>query len=379
MDIGNISAASCSLVLVYTGSGYNTSSYSFPDSGSKMSPEYQYARLDFIPDTNVPNSSASVYLPFYDKNWWSVMINRSGSTFELFAGNKLNYNGYDGNQIGFLASSSVTQDSIWGGANNINERVRFFRTIYGGFVRVFGSGSIQEIRYWAKTGSVDSFKDFIMNPSSMDLPGETDYADYLAFRAPLGNELYINSSSVHPKSTGSWATTSSFFLAGNDFTISSKVAFTPNIETVFLNSPIAGLRNRVTDKIQIIDQELPPINLAYTQSGNTLSQYISIEQNYLVSGSETPDVNALEVAFSPTNEVDDDIVSTCINVCEVFETVDFADYVEEKYANMTDPLENNFLASRLKTLMAMLKIVCDHIDPLKPYGFLIGAIERKKK
>jgi hypothetical protein len=29
--------------------------------------------------------------------------------------------------------------------------------------------------------------------------------------------------------------------------------------------------------------------------------------------------------------------------------------------------------------MAMLKIVCDHFDPLKPYGFLIGAIENKKK
>jgi predicted PurR-regulated permease PerM len=29
-------------------------------------------------------------------------------------------------------------------------------------------------------------------------------------------------------------------------------------------------------------------------------------------------------------------------------------------------------------LMAMLKIVCDHIDPLKPYGFLIGEIENKK-
>jgi hypothetical protein len=29
------------------------------------------------------------------------MINRSGSTFELFAGNKLEYDGYDGNQIGF--------------------------------------------------------------------------------------------------------------------------------------------------------------------------------------------------------------------------------------------------------------------------------------
>jgi predicted PurR-regulated permease PerM len=29
-------------------------------------------------------------------------------------------------------------------------------------------------------------------------------------------------------------------------------------------------------------------------------------------------------------------------------------------------------------LMAMLKIVCDHIEPLKPYGFLIGEIENKK-
>jgi hypothetical protein len=26
----------------------------------------------------------------------------------------------------------------------------------------------------------------------------------------------------------------------------------------------------------------------------------------------------------------------------------------------------------------MFKIVCDHIEPLKPYGFLIGEIERDK-
>jgi predicted PurR-regulated permease PerM len=29
-------------------------------------------------------------------------------------------------------------------------------------------------------------------------------------------------------------------------------------------------------------------------------------------------------------------------------------------------------------LTAMLKIICDHIEPLKPYGFLIGEIELKK-
>jgi ABC-type lipoprotein release transport system permease subunit len=30
-------------------------------------------------------------------------------------------------------------------------------------------------------------------------------------------------------------------------------------------------------------------------------------------------------------------------------------------------------------LTAILKIICDHIEPLKPYGFLIGEIESTKK
>jgi predicted PurR-regulated permease PerM len=29
-------------------------------------------------------------------------------------------------------------------------------------------------------------------------------------------------------------------------------------------------------------------------------------------------------------------------------------------------------------LMAMFKIVCDHIEPLKPFGFLIGEVQKKK-
>ena len=29
-------------------------------------------------------------------------------------------------------------------------------------------------------------------------------------------------------------------------------------------------------------------------------------------------------------------------------------------------------------LTAMFKIVCDHIEPMKPYGFLIGEIENKR-
>ena len=162
------------------------------------------------------------------------------------------------------------------------------------------TGSFQEIRYWIKTGSVDSFKDFVMNPQSIDYSGEVLYDDYLAFRLPLGGDLYTNSGSVHPRVTGSWAVTSSF-IASNNATLTN-TTFVPNIESRFLNSPIIGLRGRVTDKIQIVSSSLP--------TGSVISPYISIEQNYPASGSESPDVNLLEVAFSPQNEINDDIINS---------------------------------------------------------------------
>jgi hypothetical protein len=297
---------SISLVLTYTGSAYASASYS----GSSVDPYYQYAKLDFIPSSNYPAESASLYLPFYDNNWWSVMITWDDTNnFTLYAGNKLQYDGYDGNQIGFLASASVTSSgNNWGNgevdSSYFGDRNNILPTLYSYF-----TGSFQEIRYYTRPLGVNSFKDFIMNPNSVDTVGENTYADYLAFRGSLGGELYTGSTSIHPKISGSWITTQSF-NSNSDFSLVNDYSFSTNIETRFLNSPIAGLRNRVTDKIQIVSQSLPPINLAYTQSGNTLSQYISIQQQYISSGSETPDVNALEVAFSPTNEVDDDIIAS---------------------------------------------------------------------
>jgi len=295
------------IVLTYTGSGYSTSPYAYPDSGSNYSPEWQYAKLDLIPDlVNSPNASASIYLPFYDNNWWSVMVNRVGSTLTLYAGNKLDYNGYDGNKIGFIASASVAIGGIWSLTGNTSYFFNAPSNPYTPF-----SGSLQEIRYWAANPDVESFKDFIMNPSSIDATNnETEgYASYLAFRLPLGNELYTGSTSVHPKITGSWVVTQSF-ASDSNASIGNGIKFVSNLETFFLDSPIVGLRNRVNDKIQIISSSYPSINLQYTQSGNTLSQYRSLQQQYPSQGSETPDVNILEVAFSPQNEIDDDIISS---------------------------------------------------------------------
>jgi hypothetical protein len=54
--------------------------------------------------------SASVSQPFYNGDWWSVQLDwTSGSNdiFTLYAGSKGYYDGYDGNQILYLASSSI--------------------------------------------------------------------------------------------------------------------------------------------------------------------------------------------------------------------------------------------------------------------------------
>ena len=288
------------LVLRYTGSGYASASYS----GSTYSASYQYANLEFIPRIGSPTVSASVYLPFYDEGWWSVMINRTSTTdYTLYAGNKLYYDGYDGNQIGFISSASITADGANNGGYSGNSAsfASGSITIGSSTYQTF-SGSIQEIRFWSKTGSVEAFKDFTMNPSSIDYTSlENGYSNYLAFRLPLGNELYTGSISVHPKVSGSWVTTSSFVGTSTAY-ISNTSAFQSNIESFFYDQPIVGIKNRVTDKIQIISSSYP--------TGSVLSQYRSLEQTYPTLGSETPDINLLEVAFSPQNEINNDIISS---------------------------------------------------------------------
>jgi len=304
---GSTSNYTTNLTLWYTGSGLTTSSYS----GSNVDPYYQYGTLYLDIKGNLDsNYTCSIYAPFFDGNWWSIMVNRSGSfgsdpsfgshTFTLFAGSTGYYDGYDGNQVMSLYSSSTANNTpTWGYSGS---KITFFDTPISVYYPASDPfiGYAQEIRYWAATQSIASFKDYIMNPQSIDYTGENTYYSKLAARLPLGGDLYTGSISIHPKVTGSWATTSSF-TSNSNFYIRNNI-FQTNTEARFLNSPIVGLKGRVTDKIQIVSSSLP--------TGSVLSQYISTEQSYPVSGSESPDVNMLEVAFSPQNEINDDIISS---------------------------------------------------------------------
>jgi hypothetical protein len=304
------------LILEYTGSGYTSSSLY---SGSTYSSSYAYANLVFYPKAEDLTISASICQPFYNGDWWSVQLDRtidSDDTFTLYAGSKGYYDGYDGNQILHLASASIsanTDNTAWKAVAAPQGSIDFGFNLYNNdlpnFIRY--TGSLQEIRYWARTGSTESFKDFIMNPHSIDYDGEeNEYANYLAFRAPLGSELDTltlgigQMTSVHPKVTGSWITgTTSSFPATSTYTINGFTLITSsNIESYFYDQPIAGIKNRVTDKIQIVSSSYP--------TGSVLSQYCSLEQTYPTLGSETPDINLLEVAFSPQNEINNDIISS---------------------------------------------------------------------
>jgi len=272
--------------LRYTGSGLTTGSYS----GSIIDPYYQYAILDFSPDfSGNPSISASVYLPFVNEGWWSVMATRTGSNFTLHVGNNVYEGGENGTQLGFYATSSTTVSSTpWTSGNA--SRFAFQGT------KMY----LQEIRYYNTVLSESVFKDYIMNPSSIEGNSINSSPNQLVFRLPLGGELYTGSFSVHPKITGSWATTSSFTTNSSASFILTPT-FVPNTEYFFLDQPVVGIKNAVSDKIRIENSVIP--------SGNTLSPFRSLAQNLAASQSYTANTNLLEVAFAPQDEINDDIIS----------------------------------------------------------------------
>jgi hypothetical protein len=270
------------LILKYPGTAYNSGSFS----GSVADTYNKYGLLEFYPSSSNITTTASVYLPFFDGGWWSVLINKNSSTnFTLYAKNSL-YNGNDGNTLGFQANSSVTLANPWAtatqtylGKSNLSSKVF--------------SGSLQELRYYTQPISENTFDAYVMNPSS------TEQSEYLAFRASLGGELYTASISIHPKVSGEQPLTASFTSNSNYF-ITSPATFIPNVDSVFYDQPAVGIKNPISDKIKVGTTDL---------YGTVLSGLNTIQQNYVISESYTRDVNYLEVGFSPQNEINEDINS----------------------------------------------------------------------
>ena len=111
------------------------------------------------------------------------MINSSSNGFEMYAANKI-YNGADGTSIGYIASSSIT--STYDGWANATSAYFGTSSLYSNF-----SGSYQEIRYYKNALSESEFKDYVMNPLSIEGNSINSSPNELIFRGSLDRDWEI--------------------------------------------------------------------------------------------------------------------------------------------------------------------------------------------
>lgn len=235
--------------------------------------------------------SSPISLPYFNNDWWNINLYRETGSYP-YSTSSIN-NTYtiviSNKELGYY-SASINDDGFfepkWGDQKIFN---------IGNF-----SGSIQEFRYWIGKPSINDIKNHTENPKSFSYLNETGSYNNLIFRLPLGSELdnniqeYITSS--HPSKIESFiigGVSSSYAIVFN----TQSISYEPNIEYYLINNPNTGGSTESNQKIKIIESELI--------DGNTLSYSNSIQKKNL---NQINNSNNLEVAFSPQNSINDDII-----------------------------------------------------------------------
>jgi len=257
-------------------------------------------------DNNTQLVSSSLRLPLYNGDWWNVNISREtgsiqigndsiNNTYTLTIGNKDEYgiqNIYS-SSIYINGSTSSSYNKTWNSTGSL--------LFGGGSVNNAFSGSLQEFRYWINSIPINNFTDHILNPKSFSQFNETSSYENLVFRLPLGSELDIISESrfysVHPSNIETFISgglSSSYAVNSNP----SFIRYIPNYEQYLVNSPNGGSFIESNEKIKIIETETLP--------DNTLSPNVSIvkKQKY----NQVKNSSKLEIAISPQNSINDDII-----------------------------------------------------------------------
>lgn len=291
------------------------------------------------------SSSLPIHLPFFNDDWWNVMVYRetgslssssisNNNKYWIYAANSI-YGGHDGETIGFIGSSSIFISSSTPSYNrawNLYDTSSFTSYLGGADSNnVIASGStrfngfFQELRYWINPLPLDNFKAHVLNPLSIENTDVTSSYSKLIFRLPLGTDLNVTGSSitpsVHPSYTGK-PSTGSFLVGGSQISYGNifspgfslygvaiygqdvyvgagtDVVYTSNTSFYYLKSGNMGLTKPTNDKIRIDSQEIA--------SGSILSPFTKLEQNHQIA--LTKDVNTLEVAFSPQDQINNDII-----------------------------------------------------------------------
>ena len=173
--------------------------------------------------SGVDEYSAPIYLPFFNSEWWTLMLYRetgsvtraqasNANKYTLVAKNSI-YDGSDGTLLGYQGSSSINIGSNSASFNNswnnynansgssLSDLTGSFRfhayiggnstgssNILGPNGRVF-NGQIQDFRYWRWTNSLAplNFNNHVLDPMSFEANSYTSSYKELVYRMALGN------------------------------------------------------------------------------------------------------------------------------------------------------------------------------------------------
>ena len=287
------------VLLDYNGTANTSGSYS----GSVVDPENTYATLKFVPDNSDQTISASLYLPFFDGGWWSIMTTQDGTNATIYASNTL-----DG-KLKFTGSATITgyDDSSYNNSNQITFPPN--TTTIGGQVYQRLSASLQEVRYYIPTISESVFHDYTLNPYSFEGNTINSSPTELVFRADLGTQLNTGSrESIHPKVTGSANYPTSSFVSNSNYTLSNE-NFVTNKESIYLNALATGIKDRATVKVALKDNILPEQPSGSNTSITVLSPLQSLQQTSPTTESFTDEINYVDISLSPQNQINDDIIA----------------------------------------------------------------------
>lgn len=307
-----------------------------PSVHTSLKEDYGYLRFKISNGITIISSS-NIELPFFNGSTYNLLLTQTPSAsgiypqtgsanavdvyYNLFA--KANTGTYinpqEGDYIGIQGSASLFIPSA---SSSHYEAYNYITTpttnngilVVGGnglpaitnsTGRLF-SGIIQELRFWGEPLSESIFNYHVLNPESYE--GNTSSSAYskLALRLPLGNDLNINYSggsyitSSHPSSSPNNQYVNSFaFPQFSASYVSGNISrsFQSFTEQYYYNSPNSGLLETITSKIRIISSSLPDNVLYPTNKIETWDDNL------------TKDSHLLEIAFSPSNEINQDITN----------------------------------------------------------------------
>ena len=271
----------------------------------------QYGQLDLYINNTLVDGASTEKFPIYNGDFWNIFIGTqgtSGSAADIkFGAYQSNFNK---NIFKFTSSISQTEadrqltfGDPFNGGNNIGGAMHAYfggvpsngASAYDTVDTLRYSGSFQEIRYhFGEFLSDSTFKKHALEPFMYAGNTISSSYDYVVLRLPLGSNDKQNSSSFHPNIDIDY-----LGVAGGVSSSISNLKWEEIIENHHLPTPDTVGISMTSEKVRIDEG---------TVNENILSPFNKLETSTL--DRQPQDFEDLGIFFSPTNEINEDIIYT---------------------------------------------------------------------